>query len=183
MTIWFTSDPHFDHERIIKLSNRPFANVGEMNRHILNSYNTHVKTNDELFILGDFGWGDAASLKYWRSQIRCEKIHFIWGNHDGALKKNDGFLGKTLFKTFGAEWIGNISGQNVHMYHYPILEWDAFFRDSWHLFGHVHGNRPHLPGFLGYDVGVDVNNYEPISFEQIKEKMFKIKERALRSPN
>lgn len=182
MTIWFTSDPHFDHERIIKLSNRPFTNVGEMNRYILNSYNTHVKTNDELFILGDFGWGDAASLKYWRSQIRCEKIHFIWGNHDGALKKNDGFLGKTLFKTFAAEWIGSLSGQNIHMYHYPVLEWDAFFRDSWHLFGHVHGNRPHLPGFLGYDVGVDVNNYAPISFEQIKEKMFKIKERALRSP-
>lgn len=181
MAVWFSSDPHFDHERIITLSNRPFHNASEMNRHIINSYNTHVKTNDVFYILGDFGWGDATSLRYWREQIKCENIHFIWGNHDDILKKNRS-LALSLFKTFQAEWIGDIQGQRIHMYHYPVLEWDKFFRDSWHLFGHVHGNRPHLPGFLGYDVGVDVNNYGPISFDQVKEKMYKIKEKTLQSP-
>lgn len=176
MTTWFTADPHFDHARIITLANRPFHNVEEMNESLVNSYNTHVKTTDTLYILGDFGWGDANSLKYWRERIKCENIHFIWGNHDKILKSNQR-LTKSLFKTFEAEWIGDIQGQQIHMYHFPILEWNQFFRDSWHLYGHVHNNRKHPDGFLGHDVGVDANNYVPISFEQTKEIMFKIKEK------
>jgi calcineurin-like phosphoesterase family protein len=61
------------------------------------------------------------------------------------------------------------------------LEWNQFFRDSWNLYGHVHNNRKHPTGFLGHDVGVDANGYAPVSFEQVKEIMFKIKERRLQS--
>ena len=178
MTTWFTADPHFDHARIIELANRPFHDVNEMNESLINAYNSNVKSTDTLYILGDFGWGNAQSLKYWREKINCENIHYIWGNHDKVLKSNTK-LAKSLFKTFEAEWIGDIHGQHIHMYHFPVLEWNQFFRDSWMLFGHVHNNRPHLAGFLGHDVGVDANKYQPVSFEQLKEIMNKIKQKRL----
>lgn len=177
MRTWFTADPHFDHARIITLSNRPFRDVTDMNETIVGNYNRHVKSDDVLYILGDFAWGDAQSIKYWRERINCKNIHYIWGNHDKILKSNRK-LALSLFSSFEAEYTGSINGQYVHLYHFPILEWDQFYRDSWNLFGHVHNTRPHLAGFLGLDVGVDANNYLPISFEQIKDKMSKIKERA-----
>lgn len=174
MTIWFTSDPHFDHANIIKLSNRPFHNVNDMNETIINNYNRDVKSTDTLYILGDFCWGGIESVKRWRNRINCENIHYIWGNHDEAIFENYR-ASSLLFKTLGAEYRGKINGQYMHLYHYPILEWDKFYKDSWHLFGHVHGNRPHLPGFLGYDVGVDVNGYCAISFEELSKKIDKIR--------
>lgn len=178
MTTWFSADPHFDHFNIIKLANRPFHNVNEMNEYLINSYNTHVKSSDTLFMLGDFGWGDATSIKYWRERIHCQNIEFIWGNHDKVLKKNLK-LAKSIFKSFEAEWIGDIQNQHIHMYHFPVLEWNSFFRDSWNLYGHVHNNRKHPNGFLGHDVGVDANGYKPVSFEEVRDLMFRIKEKRL----
>jgi hypothetical protein len=33
------------------------------------------------------------------------------------------------------------------LFHYPILEWDGFFHDSIHLYGHVH-NGGRNPGYM-----------------------------------
>ena len=53
--IWFTSDLHFSQQRTLDLSMRPFANVKEMDFIIMNNWNTLVKPEDTIFILGDFG--------------------------------------------------------------------------------------------------------------------------------
>jgi calcineurin-like phosphoesterase family protein len=54
--------------------------------------------------------------------------------------------------------------------HYPIESWSSQNYGSIHLHGHTHGklfstikNR--------YDVGVDSNNYMPISLMQIMDKI------------
>jgi calcineurin-like phosphoesterase family protein len=53
--------------------------------------------------------------------------------------------------------------------HYPFAEWDRKHYGSWHLHGHSHGNY-HGQGLI-YDVGVDTNNFTPVSLEQITEIM------------
>lgn len=52
--IWFTADFHFDHNNILRYCDRPFSNVQEMNRAILDNLNRRVKPNDVLYFLGDF---------------------------------------------------------------------------------------------------------------------------------
>ena len=57
------------------------------------------------------------------------------------------------------------------LFHYPIYEWDGYYKGYYHLHGHVHNPAPNfLPWAKAFDVGVDANNYFPVSIEEIIEK-------------
>lgn len=178
MKYWFTSDTHFGHENIIKLSNRPFKNAKEMDRVLIDTYNRMVKPNDYLYILGDFCWGNTNDLLNYRAQIKCNNVIMIWGNHDMHVRYDE--RAQQAFKSTHDLLDITINRQDIVLFHYPILEWNRFFRGSWHLYGHVHGNINHFPGALAVDVGVDVQNYEPVDFEILqhimsRRKMFNAK--------
>ena len=172
MQNWFTADPHFDHKRIIELCKRPFANVDDMNKTIIDNYNKRVKPKDKLYILGDFGYADAGRIRELRRQIKCMNIVFIFGNHDKVLKKDKQLCNDIFESTHDILDIKIVNqeypqGQEINLCHYPFMEWNHFFYGAWHLFGHVHGNLSPLPGHLSCDVGVDCHNYEPIAFEEL----------------
>jgi len=80
--IWFTADFHLGHKNIIRYCNRPFDTVEEMNRTIIERLNSLVKTNDILYVLGDFCIGPKARAAELRREIRCKKIFAVTGNHD-----------------------------------------------------------------------------------------------------
>jgi len=40
--IYFTADPHFNHSNILKLNNRPFDNIDQMNNKIIQNWNSCV---------------------------------------------------------------------------------------------------------------------------------------------
>ena len=174
MNFWFTADPHFDHDNIIRLSKRPFSNVSQMNEALIDAYNANVKPDDTLYILGDFCWGNMDKIVYWREQIKCRNIIFFIGNHDRPITQAYDEGGarhpvlKKLFREVHWSRVKTINGQPIHIHHHPILEWDRFFHGSWHLFGHVHGNLNPMPGHLALDVGVDVHDYKPVSFDEVR---------------
>lgn len=41
--IWFISDTHFGHERVISFANRPFVNIYEMNNALVENINKNVR--------------------------------------------------------------------------------------------------------------------------------------------
>jgi calcineurin-like phosphoesterase family protein len=79
--IYFTADLHLGHKNIIKYCERPFNDVHEMNKSILDNINNIVNFDDELYILGDFCFRGKNPIEY-RSRINCQKVHIILGNHD-----------------------------------------------------------------------------------------------------
>lgn len=167
--IYFTSDLHLNHEAAIRMCNRPFETLEEMNLTLINNINAMVKKHDTLYILGDAtykgGLEDANKLI---SQINGKKI-LIRGNHD---RKYD----PTLFddiRDFLEVHLG-CSGQNysISLMHYPMVEWPKSRHGSIHLHGHQHNGpeynqRMKEQGIRRYDVGVDANNYCPVSLQQI----------------
>ncbi len=166
MSYWFTADPHFGHDRIIDLCKRPFTDVKDMDRAIIDNINKSVKTDDYLYLIGDFCWGQKEDILRYRNLIRCANIVFIWGNHDKVLSRNVSLYKQLFISTHDLLDI-TVNTQAIAMCHYPILEWNKFFYDAWNLFGHVHGNLDPVPGSLSCDVGVDCHNYKPVSFEEL----------------
>ena len=53
--IWMTSDLHFNHENILKYEpvSRPFATVEEMNEVLIQNWNSKIKPEDIVYVLGD----------------------------------------------------------------------------------------------------------------------------------
>jgi len=103
------------------------------------------------------------------------KIYWVLGNHDYSNR-----LEREVFKwdTKQADVITLITDDsklhmgNIFMSHYPHLYWP---RGCYHIHGHVHSGPnstsievvPFHP--MRYDVGVDNNNYEPISYNELRE--------------
>lgn len=95
MTIYFTSDTHFDHE--IMMSNKvglkhrvKFDNVDKMNSKIIEIWNKTIKKDDVVYHLGDFSAGKLPQVREKFSKLNGT-IRMIPGNHDwwiGELKKN-----------------------------------------------------------------------------------------------
>ena len=56
--IYFISDTHFYHEKIIEYANRPFKDIEEMNNTLIDNWNNRVKHKEEVYNLGDFSFGN-----------------------------------------------------------------------------------------------------------------------------
>ena len=71
---------------------------------------------------------------------------------------------------------GDTWPQTIVLSHYPMAEWDRKHYGSWHLHGHSHCKHIAKPGELKIDVGVDCNNYTPVSLHQVAERMREIEQ-------
>jgi len=178
--LFFTSDTHFGHENIIKFCNRPYANANEMNEALINNWNSVVGPDDTIFHLGDFAFGGSYLWNNMLDRLNGH-IHLIIGNHD---RKNlrQGYV--TKFDSVNPQLQINIGGRPVYLNHYPFLCYGGSYRGDrdavWQLFGHVHSGplssgkdseRLKMLFPYQYDVGVDNNNFTPISWYQLKEKI------------
>ena len=177
--IFFTSDTHFQHENIIKYASRPFENANEMDEVLIKNWNSVVGENDIVFHLGDFMFGNIK--RFWEFRGRLNgKIYFIHGNHDYKLMEDINL--EDAFEVVENQMLIVVDGQKIYLNHFPMLTFDGIYKDkpSWQLFGHVHSNKEHpksspdlnrlsylLP--CQYDVGIDNNNYTPISFEEVRK--------------
>ena len=177
--VFFTSDTHFGHSNIIKYCVRPFNNTNEMDEALINNWNVKVPKDGIVYHLGDFAWG---SINYWekiREQLNGEII-LIYGNHDEKYLNNEHMY--KLFKEVTPQkkiWIDKTC---IYMNHYPFLCFGGSYKGldaTWQLFGHVHSNPRSEEGLdhkrlvncfpTQYDVGVDNNNFTPISLDEVSK--------------
>ena len=172
--IWFTSDTHFYHENIIHFCNRPFKDVAEMNETLVRNWNETVPEDGIVFHLGDFCLGGS---QYWNDILyRLNgKIYLILGNHD-MKNIRPGFMKRFEYVT--QQMTICVGGQSIILNHNPFLCYGGSYRDVWQLFGHVHSGPLSTTGLdlprlnmlfpLQYDVGVDNNNFRPVSFAEVR---------------
>lgn len=173
MTIWFTSDTHFNHANVIEYSNRPFSDLDEMTETIVDRWNAKVKPGDTIYHLGDFAlsWGKKhAEL----CDSLIERLHgqkwLIVGNHDrDEVTKNLRWHKVTHYHEIKVD-LGGEHKQRIVLFHYPLRTWNQIHRGAWMLHGHSHGNLTDIGGKT-MDVGVDCHEYQPISIEEVAEFM------------
>jgi len=173
---FFTADWHINHKFILTAGKgRPFKSLEEMQETLIKKWNNKVSKGDDVYCLGDMFW----SLNEYQIQKIMDKLngkkHLITGNHDklAPYVKSNRWVEITNYKEISED------NKKVVLTHFPIFEWQWFYNDSYHLYGHTHGTlnlaqytlQRKRPNGNCWDVGVDNNNYEPVSFEEIKKKI------------
>jgi calcineurin-like phosphoesterase family protein len=162
--VWFTADLHWDSANVIGYCDRPYSTVAEMNEILIDNYNSRVKKQEHVFILGDLAW--SGTEEYLLSKLNGQK-HLILGNHDrkGVYIQ---LAKKGLLQDINQMRGVTVDNQYIWMCHYPMRSWNKSFYGSWCIYGHVHNRLPDY-GF-STDVGVDCWNYYPVSYEELKDK-------------
>ena len=163
--IYFTSDLHLGHRACIDMCDRPFENIEQMNKILIDNWNTKVKKNDIIYILGDLAFRiPVVEVNQLITKLNGKKF-LIRGNHD---KKYDSSLFEEIcdFKEI------NYNGISFSLMHYPMVEWPKSRYGSIQLHGHQHNKKEYnlrmkKAGIKRYDVGVDANNYAPISIKEV----------------
>lgn len=173
MTVYFTSDNHFRHKRILVLGKgRSFNDLSEMEETMIKNWNSIVQKGDIIYHLGDFSWSnEQGRIDRILRRLNGEKF-LISGNHDSkAVIRSQHWSRVWSYREI------KIEGQKIILFHYPMREWNGSWRGAWALHGHCHGNLADDPYSKTIDIGVDCHNFMPISFEQVKVIMAKKLER------
>jgi calcineurin-like phosphoesterase family protein len=164
-TVWLTADWHLSHFNIIKHCKRPFKTEKDMDTRIMMNFLSKVREGDTVYFLGDLAWKDAIAELAFQNMPKKIDIHFILGNHDKKCKKTV----IKYCKTVKQDEMVVIEDQQIMLSHYPLQGWGKSHPKTWNLHGHCHGTFQ--GNKLQYDVGVDCNNFYPVSFEELKEIM------------
>lgn len=132
---YYISDMHFGHKNIIKYDNRPFNSIEEMESIMIDKWNSIVTEEDTVYVLGDFSWYKEEKTLEILDKLKG-KIVLIKGNHDKISPK----IARKLCGNFDYLEIKD-NGNKVILCHYPMPFWNGQFRDTIHLYGHVHNSN------------------------------------------
>lgn len=164
MKTYFIADQHFGDANIIRYENRPFRTVEEMDRIMVERWNSIVNKEDRVYVLGDFSNYPLSVTKKIVSALEGEKI-LICGNHDVCLPEEYyecGFAEVSRLPVIWNEfWI---------LSHQPM-----YINDNMpyaNIFGHVHGNKIYSDySAKSFCASVERIGYTPISLEAVWEKI------------
>lgn len=179
MALWFVSDTHFNHEKIMNLAQRPYDCVEDMNTSLIDLWNDKIGKKDVVYHLGDIALTKSGKrgeeyLRHLKDVLNGE-IRLMLGNHDDR---------KLCEKVFGDTWMPRglwrirHERERIVLCHYALRTWEGQHYGAWHLHGHSHGAL--TPYGKSADLGVDcdfVPRQEPAywgtpySFAEIKSFM------------
>ena len=164
--IYFISDLNIGHENIIKLTNRPFSTIEEMNEKLINNWNKIVKDEDEVYIIGDLFFKSQLNVENYLKQLKGIK-YLVIGNHDKTWLDTLDY--KKYFKATSELMTINDGKRDITLCHYPMVSFEGRF----HIHGHIHGNTndvfwetlKKMDKVL--NASVEINNYHPVTFDEL----------------
>lgn len=162
--IYFTSDPHLGHTKNFLWEPRGFNSSEEHDAAFVNMWNTIVKPDDEVYILGDLVVGDLERGYSELQQLSPCKVHIILGNHDSETKiaRYQDIFGSNLCTLSYADvikWHKHI----IYLSHYPTMTGNfddekPFKTHVLNFHGHTHSQTPfYNDSPLCLNVGLDAH--------------------------
>ena len=133
---YYTADTHFCHANVMRYDNRPWDDVDTMEADMIERWNRKVGAGDDVYILGDFCFGNSEDWRRILPQLNGRK-HLIKGNHD--LRKFPDDILAMLAEPPRPYTLVEDGGYRIVMSHYPMI---SYYNDhnpqTLMFYGHVH---------------------------------------------
>jgi calcineurin-like phosphoesterase family protein len=169
MNNFFTADEHHGHENIIKYCNRPFRDHKHATKETIQRHNSVVGPDDMVHHVGDFSLAGNDKRGYIRKILdKMNGRHIlILGNHDRLSPFSYIDVG---FESVHTSLELEIDGIKMVLNHDPSVR--VMVPDDIILIcGHWHDIFPTFKERKMVNVGVDIWDFYPVSFNTIKEAL------------
>ena len=159
--LYVTADLHLGYPNIIRCHNRPFMDVEEMNKVLLEKWNDTVCLDDIVYFLGDLSFEeDVKDEDYWLKRL-SGNIVFIKGDQESS--KNTESLDNVIVEQ---------GGNRFCLVHNPEDAPEDF--DGWIIHAHHNSHDLEKHPFIDRErktinVSTELTDYRPISFAEIAE--------------
>lgn len=165
----YISDLHFGHKGVIQFDHRPFRDVNEMDRTLIQLWNSRVRPEDHVHIVGDFACQNEREEQWYLRQLKGYK-HLIVGNHDDRLLNNA--VAMSYFESVDNLTCMEDNGRQVVICHYPLADWGGGKQGAYLVYGHIHSSRDEVFEFMtsqrnALNAGACINNYTPASINEL----------------
>ena len=139
MKNFYIGDWHYDHKNIIRLDNRPYKDVDEMNEALIDNWNSVVTNEDTVYVIGDMFWCNTDEAIEVLKTLNGNKVLII-GNHD---RIHDVKFRKQFVKIEHYMEVKD-NGRKVLLSHYPMPFYRGDYNpDMYHLYAHIHTTIEH----------------------------------------
>lgn len=167
--IFYIADTHFGHANIMRIDKRPFSDVHEMDEYMIFRWNERVNPDDNIYVVGDFSYKGINPPESYLRRLKGKK-HLLIGNHDIKLLKNKAAM--SYFETVNDILTIQDGNNQVVLCHYPLIEWPHYYRNAYHVYGHIHNNNNKANLIMAEEeralnAGVMLNNYSPSSLNEL----------------
>lgn len=188
--IWFTSDWHFFHDRILEFHPKRKeifgTDIKEVTEKMIQKWNSRVNKHDTVYILGDLSFGTVEQKRKLFQRLNGNKI-LILGNHDKIPTELQCYFNSISTIKNVKFKKANIPELNkdieIIMCHFPLYRWKHYEKGSIHLHGHCHGSidsenvnlindtRFNSNKIIRIDVGLDsiISNYDMIPITKLNK--------------
>lgn len=159
--VWVWSDLHFGHKNIIRFSDRPFANLEDMENQLVANFNECVGENDTSIWVGDVAFQADSISNELLNKCNGYKILVI-GNHDFNHKK----LRKLDFDETHLVYF--VDGQYpLGFTHFPIYH---MLEGVINIHGHQHVGPQHWSDRSDQHINVncEFHGYKPVTLKQLQ---------------
>lgn len=160
-----------------------------MDGELVKRWNLCVGLEDTIYHLGDFTLGNEQVAGQYFSQLNGDirVLANIWHHDRRWLPILDEYRGSPWFHSASGipvsilqplvvlefpEYGDGKYSKALVLCHYPLATWDRSHFGSYHLHGHSHGK--HQGSGLSLDVGVDSNQFSPVSIDDVVRRMQEI---------
>lgn len=169
--LYFWSDHHYFHKKIIEYENRPFDSLEEMHKAFTTNYNSKIREYDVVVFGGDITFGNVEMVVRFLRSLPGKKILVI-GNHDFNHKTYEFYDFEDVFDVITVAFTmpKKLDGvdYDVVVTHYPLL--NVLPPNTINVHGHTHG-RPPEQGNV--NMSVEFNGYIPVCINGSLEKIAK----------
>ena len=185
--LFFTSDQHFGDDMSRRFWRRPYRNVEEMDRCLIDGWNDTVRPTDEVWCLGDVAIAQASHLRWAVGQLHGRK-YLIAGNHDAC------WAGHRRHTTTQNAWwhktyescglairgdpfgVARLADEQATLSHFPYRDPDRHDfqfeshmpddRGGWLIHGHVHTRWRQWGRMI--NVSVDAWDFRPVAADRLE---------------
>lgn len=176
---YFTADSHFSYndESVLSRDYRPFKSLQEMNKKIIDIWNSQAGEDDVIYHLGDFVNYNYLDISGFEERLGFvkkikAKVVLILGNNEKRIMRNDFggnfekfrqyLLGFGFFEVYETYYKVKIGENEYLLTHEPK---DCDKSNIYNLFAHIHKNV--FIKKYGINVGVDNHYFKLFSEKDI----------------